>query len=1275
MIILKHLTVERFRLLRELNLHFPQRGSILIQGPNESGKSALLESIYFALYGESLTPDRGKRSLDDLILYGATNSAVTLTFSVSATEFTVKRTLERGNGQQVALYIRRLGMPEEEPITRLDVVNERIIAELGYMGGEALRNSCLIEQKGLNRLETLSGVEREATIRKLLGLEKLTHLAEHFQVTAEDECALHNAAERLRLAEMQVHIPVLSKQLDEIEAALDAVKVCEDLEEICRQEADIAEQEQTLEQAQDQRLELTNRRTRAQQLKKADATLAELIAAYDEIAEARRMIPELEKQIAELEWREKEDLPLLEKRVSELGELTRSFGTLQRMSNDLLTAVETIKELERDLKQQDEVRGNLKGLDDQVAYARGRLQEAQQALQDLEERRRAGRPQLEARIQRMRTLADRIAALQQVEEENAYHLASREKAEENSTQLSRLQKKLRDTEYEQQQTEAEAQRLQQQIDTLDKTWRQLSIYRQLEEWCRLNELSHELSQTEQHLMLTRQHQAKLTQSVMDARASATKYMGILVVCSILLLFSLGIAVAEALQQAIIFAALAAFAFFLLIAGISSSYYNYSKARKEEKDSSKQEQESINLVGTIVASREAVVRKGGSHEALARVEHEIRTLGGTVPGSLEDAKRMLQQKSKHSENFSSIQQQLKGRREDANTVRNRINATVDAATAVHNEMMRLEELRKKEGWANIEENLRDGVATIERMHQEITLLAGQEGLPLPSIAARLQHSSPILSPLSVDDSGMAIPELGALVESTIKSTTHEIESLDGKLDLAANLAEQVKIHQDALDVLLARQHVIEERNARYQTSNPALQIERAHEQQAALRQALQSLQDSLRQRVRPLGVAFGQAAINNAEIGARKQLEELQITLGNRVMLQEQHARHTQNLKDRQESLPEYYKQLSKFSNTLGSWIVPLNPFTEALVALRHRCQQELQHVNEAGIVQDFEMLQNREGAANAKIELCHQEIEEVQARITMMLNRRNRPTPKNYTLKELITVWPLLEEYSDPTKDHSYLEDERNALDQELTSLEEQEMALSAELQAGSTPLDLEQMRSHLEQQERSYQTKKHGNLLVKAVNERLMQKMLPRTEYYTQQVLRLLTSGRYHDVHLTTEPEEHAISGGPLLVSVWDTAAGEYVSRSALSGGAADQLSLALRLAFAIATLPRELHATPGFVLLDEPLSSFDRGRAQALVDVVTGDIMSQHFEQILLISHSSAFDPAMFPYHVYMDNGLIVESNLPVVQNLPLPIIDGKEESAKQAMLQPALSHVQSE
>ncbi|HEY4033420.1 MAG TPA: AAA family ATPase, partial [Ktedonobacteraceae bacterium] len=328
MIILKHLTIERFRLLRSMNLHFPQRGSILIQGPNEAGKSALIESIYFALYGEPLLLSRGKYLLDDLILYGAASAHVTLVLSVGATELSIARTIERGRGQIVNLQIRRLGMPEEALITDLAAANTRIIAELGRMNGEALRDSSLIEQKGLTRLESISGIKRETTIRKLLGIEKLLELTEQFQVGPDDEQRLKECSEYLRLTEMQARIPQVSEQLNRVEAALDAVATCESLDVINQQESEIAELEQTLEEIQDRRLKLKSRQSRIQQLKKADTTLSEIISSYDEMAEARRMLPELEDEIAELERREREELPKLEKRVSELAELTRSFGTL-----------------------------------------------------------------------------------------------------------------------------------------------------------------------------------------------------------------------------------------------------------------------------------------------------------------------------------------------------------------------------------------------------------------------------------------------------------------------------------------------------------------------------------------------------------------------------------------------------------------------------------------------------------------------------------------------------------------------------------------------------------------------------------------------------------------------------------------------------------------------------------------------------------------------------------------------------------------------------------
>ncbi|HEY7419833.1 MAG TPA: AAA family ATPase, partial [Ktedonobacteraceae bacterium] len=515
MIILKHLTVERFRLLRELNLHFPQRGSILIQGPNEAGKSALLESIYFALYGEPLTSGRSLRSLDELIFYGASNAIVTLTLSIGATELAITRVIERGQGQRVSLQIHRLGLAPEE-LTDMQKANARIIAEIGGIDGASLRNSCLVEQKGLARLEHIAGAERETTMRKLLGLEQMESLSKRFSVQPEDEQRLQEASQYLHLAELQHHIPEVSKRLEEIEVALDAVTVHEQLEDIKLQEADIAEQEQALSEIEQRRLELRNKASRGQQLQKADAVLSEIITSYDKIAEAQREVPNLEGQIADLELREREDLPELQGRVNELAELSQSFGTLQRMSNDLLASVDSIKGVEQEYKQYERAQNELRQLNEQVARARASLAQSQQALTDLKEGHRTERPNHEQRLERMRFLDERLGELQRLEEQYNHHLAGRSQAEENRDQLDKLSSEISVAEQESSLLEAEAGQIQQRADIVERHWRQASVRHHLEDWHRLMTLQQGLVQAEQRLSQARQQYAEYDRSFLKS---------------------------------------------------------------------------------------------------------------------------------------------------------------------------------------------------------------------------------------------------------------------------------------------------------------------------------------------------------------------------------------------------------------------------------------------------------------------------------------------------------------------------------------------------------------------------------------------------------------------------------------------------------------------------------------------------------------------------------------------------------------------------------------
>src|SRR5579884_2972824 len=1204
MIIFKHLKVEHFRAIREVDMHFPQRGAILLHGPNEAGKSTLFESIYFALYGAPLSAGT---SLDDLIRYGEARASVTLTLSIGATELEIERVIEREQGQRVTLHVRRLGMPEEKPATDLAAANKRIVAELGRLDGETLRESCLIEQKGLNRLEQLNGQEREHVVQNLLGLDKLTRLAEQFKLTEGDEQALQEASERLKLAEIQARIPELSSKLGELEVALDAVGVSEDLDYISLQEADIAEQELSLEQVEARRRELKNRQQRIAQLRKARNVLEEIISAYDAIADAQRELPELERQLAALDRREREELPSLEQRVRELTDLTRSFGTLERMASDLLAAVDTIKELEQELKQQEHLKETLADLDQQLEHTQSLLEEARVAQHELEEQRRTTRPQLEARRQRLQALAGKLRALRQAEDDLAGKAVQREAAQQNIASIEKVRKELQETELKLAAVEKEAQRTQQQADGLEIRWRQLSVRRQLEEWLRLKNLTRGIVEAEQQLQFARQQQERLRLAADEAKKTAFVQLVTIAAAAVVVVLAGGGALVAAINQSMFFAVIAGF--IALGVGIFGwmRYQNYNQTRERAQQAERDANEAVSNVSAMVAARENARRMAEQHQDdLTRVENEIRGLGGTVPRSMEEGQYLLQQLNSQDGSIGEVHQQMSEARDRANAIRNQVNAA--------------------------KESIHDFEQAIDQLQHEISAAAGQEGLPIPVFVP-----------------GKRAPqaELQDHVEELIKTTEREIAELDGKVSVLPDLNAKVQVHQEALDVLLARKKSIEERQRQFQQNNPLQKIERAREQQIALRDALRSLQDSLRQRVQPLGVSFGQTAISAAEMAARKQLDALHIALDRKPQLQERQSSLSALLQERQEALSDYYRQLAKFSSSLGSWIVPLNPFADALYALRDRCDREIEEANESGIQRELEQLAIQEGASRAKIELCRHEIEETQERIAAMLAQRGRPPARRFTFPEIAAVWPLIGNYS--AQDRSRLEEEIVAVEQELRELEQQDLALSEQLGVGGTTLDVEQARKRMEQQDRRYQTRKRAGLLIQTALERLQRKMIPRTEYYMQHLLSLLTHGRYRDVQLSTQPEEGTLSGGALQVKLWEPAAGSYIPLSALSGGLADQVSLSLRLAFAIAALPRELNAAPGFLLLDEPLSLASGERLRNLVELVNSETLAQHFEQVLFVSQS--VDASAFPYHLYIEGGVVVESNLPV-EPLALPM-----------------------
>jgi exonuclease SbcC len=200
-------------------------------------------------------------------------------------------------------------------------------------------------------------------------------------------------------------------------------------------------------------------------------------------------------------------------------------------------------------------------------------------------------------------------------------------------------------------------------------------------------------------------------------------------------------------------------------------------------------------------------------------------------------------------------------------------------------------------------------------------------------------------------------------------------------------------------------------------------------------------------------------------------------------------------------------------------------------------------------------------------------------------------------------------------------------------SLRDRQTQLERELGLEDEMLDRAACRAEYAERARESLVRERGVEIVSLARRRIVQKVLPATMDYMRRILPALTRDRYHDAQL--DPETYRIQ-------VWDERGGAFKEKNIFSGGTKDQFSLALRLAFALATLPQERGAAPSFIFLDEPLGSFDDERADALIYLLTEGEIARAFDQIFLISHVHV-DERLFTHRVMLENGRVAYSDLP--------------------------------
>ena len=150
---------------------------------------------------------------------------------------------------------------------------------------------------------------------------------------------------------------------------------------------------------------------------------------------------------------------------------------------------------------------------------------------------------------------------------------------------------------------------------------------------------------------------------------------------------------------------------------------------------------------------------------------------------------------------------------------------------------------------------------------------------------------------------------------------------------------------------------------------------------------------------------------------------------------------------------------------------------------------------------------------------------------------------------------------------------------------------------------------SGLEKEHKDIQEKKTVlDLVVQEIGEtskKLRSQVMPHARMIINQILPILTDGRYSEFEITED----------LKFKAHSNEAGGYKEREVFSGGTQDQFLIILRLAFTQSILDSRVMADRYSLLMDECISSSDDQRKQGIFEVL--DAVKKTFSQIFVIAH----------------------------------------------------------
>jgi len=309
-----------------------------ISGQNGAGKSSLLDSITWCLWGSSRLGD----STDQLIRLGQQIMFVEFSFQLDGHLYTVKRqrVLKGGGTTSLEFLSGSASSPQAHNLTEgtIKATQQKIIDTL-HLTYETFVNSAFIRQGHADEFTTKGPSDRKRILADILGLA-------HYEVLEE------KAKEKVK--EVQTKLQLLEYQLLEIEAELSQKEEREKALSEAEKEAEEAEKE--LKQV-EQRIKLIEAEEKIISVK-----IKSLEEAEERIKTAHKELEDLKLQISLKERSQSEYQEVLKQRkeiednFSKLKGFIEKKKTLDSKRSDLITVKDELADLQKVIIERDNKR-------------------------------------------------------------------------------------------------------------------------------------------------------------------------------------------------------------------------------------------------------------------------------------------------------------------------------------------------------------------------------------------------------------------------------------------------------------------------------------------------------------------------------------------------------------------------------------------------------------------------------------------------------------------------------------------------------------------------------------------------------------------------------------------------------------------------------------------------------------------------------------------------------------------------------------------------------